>query len=245
MYNNAIKINDFEPDSYNAGITEYEIEPYDTSSRNFCPPSSVMPVMLSSTKSCRKILLTIEFFGENEIDVAENQSKFTHYLEQNEIELQLLDGFIYHCVLSSIGGTKRVAPFIYTTQYEFVGYKHKEKIISLVSSDDGASEIIVDATEYSNALFIITGTGTNKIYHNYTDVNGKTVSNLYEVVCDSTKLHIDGINKTATEGKVNTFGKRAKFTKFPELAPGKNQFKFVVEKGGRVFLRIEYYPIFT
>ena len=245
MEDTAIKINDIEPDVYGAGITGYEIEPYESKSRYFAPPNSVVPVMLSGAKSSRKITLEVEFFGDYELDVAENQSNFTRYLENNELEIQLKDGFIYYCVLTAIGGIQRVAPFIYTTKYEFVGYRHREKVTTVFNSGNGTVHLEVKGNMMSNAVFVVSGTGSNKIYHSYTNHKGEAISNSYEVECSSNKVHINGIDKTVIRGGVNAFGSYAKFTKFPELAPGKNTFSFDLDDGGSVTLRIEYFPIYA
>lgn len=245
MEESVIKINDFELSVYGAAITAYEISPYEAQSRYFCPPSSIVPVMLSASKTSRKITLDVEFFGDYELDVAENQSNFTRYVEENEIELFMPDGFFYHCVLSSVGAAQRVAPFVYTTKYEFVGYKHKEKVVAVANSGNGTVSLEVKGNQLANAIFTVSGSGKNKIYHTYTNHKGEVISNQYEVECSNNKVHINGIDKTVFRAGVNVYGSMASFTKFPELYPGTNRFAFELADGGSVTLRIEYYPIFA
>ena len=244
MKTESIKLNGIDLAVFGAEPTDFSVSSHKLSNLYLSLENSVRPVKLNEKKSCRTITLEVEFFGKDEYEVAEKQSDFTKYLLDHEIEISLPDGFTYTSTLASVGKISREASFIYATQYKFVGFRHRDKVeIESISSGD---EIEVEGNDFADAVFTVTGNGTNILNHIYTDRYGNQVTESYTLECSNVPIIIDGIKKTVTRNGLNVFKDKATFGKFPSLKAGTNTFTFVLDENqGSMSLAVEYYPTFA
>ena len=244
MRSEPIKLNGIELSAFGAEAIGLEISAHKFSNLFLGLTNIMRPIKLNEKKSYRTITLELEFFGDDEYDVAEKQSNFTQYLLDHEIELDLPDGFAYTSTIASVGNIKREAEFIYTSKYKFAGFRHKDKVeIDSVSSGD---EIEVQGNDFAEAVFTVTGNGTNILNHIYRDRYGNQVTESYTLECSNVPIIIDGIKKTVTRNGINVFKDKATFGKFPALKAGTNTFTFVLDENqGSMSLSVEYYPTFA
>lgn len=244
MKSEPIKLNGIELGVFGANAIDLEVSAHKLTNLFLGLTNTIRPIKLNEKKSYRTITLEVEFFGKDEYEVAEKQSDFTQYLLDHEIELTLPDGFTYTSTLASVGNIKREADFIYTSKYKFAGFRHKDKVeIESVSSGD---EIEVQGNDFAEAIFTVTGNGTNTLNHIYRDRYGNQVTEAYELECSNVPIIIDGIKKTVTRSGLNVYKDKATFGKFPSLKAGTNTFTFVLDSNqGSMTLAIEYYPTFA
>lgn len=244
MKSEPIKLNGIELGVFGAEAIDLEVSAHKLNNLFLGLENSIRPIKLSEKKSYRTIMIEFEFFGKDEYEVAEKQSDFTQYLLDNDIELTLPDGFTYTSTLADVGDIKRETDFIYTAKYKFAGFRHKDKVeIESVTSGD---EIEVQGNDFAEAVFTVTGSGTNILNHIYRDRRGNQITEAYELECSEVPIIIDGIKKTVTRNGLNVFKSKARFGKFPALKAGTNTFTFVLDENqGSMALAIEYYPTFA
>ncbi len=243
MIEKEIRINDLDISVFGANILSLDVGAHVISNPHYTYANRLRPLKLKEEKSSRNLKLSVEFFGEYEEIVAEKQSNFTKYLIENELEIHHLDGFIYHCTLSSIGDIERVASFIYTTTYELVGFRHKD-LVEIKNITSGTS-IEVEGNEDTEAIIEISGSGTNTITLVSPNRSGVNESLSYEVDCSSIPIVIDGEKKTVTQNGLNVFSDKVRMASFPKLRPGENT--IVITHGSNindVSLSISYLPVY-
>lgn len=241
----AIEINSRQLDTFGCAATGYRVGAHIMSNLFVGLESSIRPIKLSETKSYRPFSITVEFFASSEAEAAMNQSNFTQYLLDNDLEIALPDGFTYTSVLASVGDIERIADVIYVCEYGFAGFRHKASVT--ISNITAGRTINVDGNMFADAVLTITGSKTNTISLKHTDRAGNQVTDTYEVDCSSTAVVIDGMKKTVKRDGANAYKSYARFTVFPRLKAGTSSTQITITKasGGSVNLSISYYPTFA
>ena len=241
----AIEINNRPLDTFGCEAIGYRVGTHILSNLFVGLENSIRPIKLTESKSYRPFYITVEFFAASEAEAAMNQSNFTQYLLDNDLEIALPDGFTYTSVLASVGDIDRIADIIYVCEYGFAGFRHKD-IVTIQNITVGRT-ITVDGNMCADAVLTITGSKTNTISLKHTDRAGNEVTETYEVDCSSTAVVIDGMKKTVKRNGANAYKSFARFTVFPRLKAGASSTQIAIKKasGGSVNLSISYYPTFA
>ena len=238
-----IAINSRQLGTFGCAATGYRVGAHILTNLFVGLENSIRPIKLSESKSYRPFYITVEFFAATEADAAMNQSDFTQYLLDNDLEILLPDGFTYTSVLASVGDIERVADFIYVCEYGFVGFRHKN--LMGFQNITASRTISVRGNTFAEAKLTITGSGTNTISLIHQDRTGNFVTDTYEVDCSSTPVIIDGMKKTVTRDGANAYKTYARFTTFPRLKAGVTQIAITKEDGGSVNLNVSYYATYV
>lgn len=219
------KINGHRLVEFGAELVEYTVGPCDFDDTYTLPPSSIIPVYLSSRIKLRTITITLDFMAETAREAALAMSKLTSMLF-GEVHLVLPDGFCYWSAYTKCSTPKEKAPWIWQAKYTFVGFRHGAKqTIQLASS----MPIFVDGNIETPLIVKITPEdGTTEATFNgitVSDMTGAvTIDGVYTTVLDA-----DGYNKFADTD----------MTKWPTLQPGEAE---IVVSEGAVY-EVSYYPI--
>lgn len=241
----AIEINSTTLDTFGCAATGYRVGAHILSNVFVGLENSIRPIKLTESKSYRPFYITVEFFAATEAEAAMNQSNFTQYLLDNDLEIVLPDGFTYTSVLASVGDIERISDIIYVCEYGFAGFRHKDSVT--ISNIQSGRTISVDGNMFADAVLTVTGSKTNTIKLIHTDRAGNSVTDTYEVDCSSTAVIIDGTKKTVKRNGANAYKSYARFTVFPRLKAGTSSTQIAITKasGGSVNLSISYYPTFA
>lgn len=241
----SILINGRPLETFGCEATDFRVGAHIMSNTFVGLKNSIRPIKLAESKSYRPFFIKVEFFALNEAEAAMSQSNFTQYLIDNDLEIDLPDGFTYSSVIASIGEIERVSNFIYVCEYEFAGFRHKGLVT--IQNITAGRTISVSGNMFADAVMTITGSKTNKVSIIYTDRANISITDTYEVDCSSTAVVIDGMKKTVKMNGANAYKTSARFSVFPKLKPGTQSTQIAIAKatGGTVSIDLSYYPTFA
>ena len=174
---------------FKAHLLSYEIGTCDYSNGYLLPPASMIPVKLKHSLGLRPIVLTIDFDGDTQNEIARNISEFTRLLH-NGAQILLPDGFTYGCVFKDATAPKEKAPWINQVKFTLEGYRHGALETRTLTAD---GNIFVDGNYETPCVLKITTEASSAT------VLGISIYNISGVIV------IDGYKKTVTEGGVNKF----------------------------------------
>lgn len=218
-------------DKYGARLLSYSVGQVSISDSYITPPNSMMPVKIKESLGTRQIKIKLEFTGDSHIEVLKKISGMTAVLIQ-ESEIELPDGFQYHCVLKKVSEPTLKGEIFYVVTFTLEGYRHLEmKTITFNDNTWTAAVEFIDGDCETPAIITI-DTSESEV-----TVNGITISNIVGTIV------INGIDAIVTEtenGSTYNKFKDTNLTMFPKLTPGRCSFT----KSGTATVKVQYYPIY-
>ncbi len=215
--------------TYGAHLLDYEIDPCDYDNGYVLPPNSMIPVKLKHRLGLRGVVLTVDFEGDSQYEIAQNISEFTELLH-NGADILLPDGYSYNCVFKKTSAPKEKAPWIRQVKFTLEGYRHgalETKTLTATGS------IFVDGNYPTPAILKITTSATSAT------VCGITITNIDGVIL------IDGYKKKVTQDKngaiTNKFAD-TNMTEFPKLTAGYHE--IAITASAAITVEVSYYPLY-
>ena len=241
-------------DLFKANLLDYSVGPPVISNPYQESTVSVIPIKLNESIGVRPVTLKLEFEGDSLGEVFLNISNATaFFLGENEV--QLPDGFFYHCVFDSIGTPVNKGSNFVTCDFKLVGYRHLEmqsqtftesgvmnvlgnhKAPAIIKIEDAVGDVTVNGITVTGISGIVVINGYEKTVMEYNE-DGEASAIAGLAVCGAA---IVGSKKTGSGEYVwkNIFI-RCDLTKFPSLNPGINAINIT----GDATITVSYTPIF-
>ena len=217
---------------WRAKTLSYSIAPIGYKNGYVVPAGSIIPVKLKPKLGVRKIILTLDIYGDTKEEIAQNISALTNELLAGA-ELFMPDNFYYTVVFDSITAPVEKAPWIEQVKITVSGYKHGENVMNTLTKS-GSIEVIGDI-EAPAILTVVSSSSSATVTIN----EGSDREMDYAITDLAGTVIINGISKTVTKDGNNKFAD-TEMVEFPKLITGKSAIKIT----GSATVHVEYYPMY-
>lgn len=195
---------------YGLGVCGVETETFQGSGR-----SSVY--LLGQKASPMEILLPLEFWGEDRADTVKKWSRFCGNL-MGKVELDLQDGFIYHCWAAELGQPLWITDEWMSVEVKLKGMRHRETVsLTVETAEDAVVECVSTFPKTDCVVSLTVPEGTTGVSLSL----GEQVWSYGGTVSAEAELVLNGVDKCFTLGGENIAG-QLEWEDFPYLVPGEN-----------------------
>ena len=199
-------------------------------------------LLLNQTFGALKLVLPLEFWGQDRADAAAKWSAFCA-AASGQVELDLGDGYIYPACVTDFGTPAWITEGYFAVDVTFRAMRQKPTEILTVATDPRASVHCSSTFPRTDCILTLPQAllgGADEVQV----VLGENRWGFREDFTGAQTLVLDGVNKTfLLDGKVIT--PRANWEDFPYLVPGDNRVEVLVNTiGVTVEAVIQYRPTF-
>lgn len=199
-------------------------------------------LLLNQTFGTMEIVLPLEFWGESRKDTVTKWSRFCQAVT-GAVELNLQDGFVYACCVTSFGTPQWIADGWMSVDVTFRGMRQRPEITISADSSVGAS--IYCASTFPRTDCILTLPDSLLLGAEVVSVElGDNQWFLRTTFESPSTLVLDGVHKVFLLNGENVTA-QMQWEDFPYLVPGENKFGVYINSiGVSQGVEITYRPTF-